>query len=147
MRRAIFILVVVLIGVAYAAGFWPQHRELTEVRTQLQETQTRLAAADGRSRLAEALGRLLTLSDAVAAKNYGEAATLSSSFFDAVRVEASRAEQPDVTATLQTILNVRDQVTTAIAGTDPSLSTVLKEQERSLRRALGYPVGGVPVKP
>lgn len=146
MRRAILSVVVVLIAVAYIAGFWPEHRQLTDVRSQLQETQMRLAAADGRLRLAEVLGRLLTLSDAVAVKNYGEAATLSSSFFDAVRAEASRAEQPDVTTSLRAILNVRDQVTTAIAAADPSLSTVLKEQERSLRRALGYPVGGVPVK-
>ncbi|OFW26843.1 MAG: hypothetical protein A3H97_15000 [Acidobacteria bacterium RIFCSPLOWO2_02_FULL_65_29] len=142
MKRAITIAVLVVVALAYIAGYWPQHQRLTDAQAQLQETQNRLAVAEGRIRLGEVLGQLFRLSDAVAAKNYGEAATLSSSFFDSVRVEASRADKPDVMATLQAILNTRDQVTTAIAGMDLSLSTVLKEQERALRLALGYPVTG-----
>jgi hypothetical protein len=58
------------------------------------------------------------------------AATLSSSFFDHAR-EA-----------LNSLLRTRDQVTTAIAQTDPSLSASLKAHERSLRQVLGYPVDG-----
>lgn len=144
MKRAITIAIAVLVVVAlaYIAGYWSQHQRLTDAQAQLQETQNRLAVAEGRIRLGEVLGELLRLSDAVGSKNYGEAATLSSSFFDSVRVEASRADKPDVMATLPAILNRRDQVTTAIAGMDPSLSTVLKEQERALRLALGYPVTG-----
>ena len=142
MKRAITIAVLVVVALAYIAGYWPQHQRLTDAQAQLQETQNRLAVAEGRIRLGEVLGQLFRLSDAVAAKNYGEAATLSSSFFDSVRVEASRADKPDVMATLQAILNTRDQVTTAIAGMDLSLSTLLKEQERALRLALGYPVTG-----
>ena len=134
--------IVVVVALAYLAGFWPQHRRLTDAQAQNLALEGRLAAAEGRVRLAEVLGQLLRLSDAIADKNYGEAATLSSSLFDAVRVEASRAERPDVRGTLEGILNTRDRVTTAIAGTDPSLATVLKEQERTLRRALGYPVSG-----
>lgn len=142
MKRALLIAAVVVVGLAYVAGYWPQHQQLTDARGQLSETQTRLATAEARIRLGEVLGHLLALSDAVAAKNYGQAATLSSSFFDTVRSEASRTTQPEVTAALQDILNARDRVTTAIAGTDPALTGVLKEQERSLRRALGYPVDG-----
>ena len=142
MKRAITIAVLVVVALAYIAGYWPQHQRLTDAQAQLQETQNRLAVAEGRIRLGEVLGQLFRLSDVVAAKNYGEAATLSSSFFDSVRVEASRADKPDVMATLQAILNTRDQVTTAIAGMDLSLSTLLKEQERALRLALGYPVTG-----
>lgn len=144
MKKAatIAIAVLVVVALAYFAGYWPQHQQMTDAQAQLQEAQNRLAAAEGRIRLGEVLGQLLRLSDAVAAKNYGEAATLSSSFFDSVRIEVSRADRPDAIATLQAILQSRDQVTTAIAGTDPSLSTVLKEQERSLRLALGYPVAG-----
>jgi hypothetical protein len=41
---------------------------------------------------------------------------------------------------LESILRTRDQVTTAIAQTDPSVSVSLKEHERTLRRALGYSV-------
>ena len=79
--------------------------------------QNQLAVAEGRIRLGQVLGQLLRLSDAVRAKNYGEAATLSSAYFDAVREEASRASA-EGTAALNIILKSRDQVTTAIAGTD-----------------------------
>ena len=123
MKRAIAIAFVVVIALAYVAGYWPQQRLLTDAQAQLQETQNRLAVAEGRIRLGDVLGQLLRLSDAVAARNYGEAATLSTSLFDSVRGEASRTDRPEVKATLQAILDTRDQVTTAIAGTDPALST------------------------
>jgi len=140
MKRLLAIVIVVVVALAYLAGFWPQHRRLTDAQAQNLALEGRLAAAEDRVRLAEVLGQLLRLSDAVAVKNYGEAATLSSSFFDSVRVEASRADQPAVKEALEGILRARDQVTTAIAGTDPSLSTSLKEHERALRQVLGYSV-------
>lgn len=142
MKRTPVIAAVVAVALAYTVGCWPQYRQRTEVQSQLQDTQTRLSAAEGRLRLADLLGHLLRLSDAVAVKNYGEAATLSSAFFDAVRAEASRADRSDVTTVLQSVLTTRDPVTTAIAGSDPALPSMLKVQERALRRALGYPVVG-----
>jgi hypothetical protein len=142
MKRAVIIAAVVVVALAYLAGYWPQRRQLADVRSQLLDTQTRLAAADLQNRLGDLLGRLLALSDAVADRNYGEAAARSSSFFDAVRTEASQAGRPEATTTLQNILSARDQVTTAIAGADPALPSVLKQQERELRRALGYPLSG-----
>jgi hypothetical protein len=81
---------------------------------------------------------LLRLSDAVRAKNYSEAATLSSAYFDAVREEAARANA-DAAVPLNIILKSRDQVTAAIAGTDAGLDVTLREHEQQLRRALGYP--------
>ncbi len=140
MKRALAIVVLIVVALAYAAGFWPEHRRLLEVQTQLETAQQRLVVAEGRIRFGAVLGQLLHLSDAVNAKNYGEAATLSSSFFDSVRTEATQTDRPEAKAALQGILTTRDQVTTAIAGTDPSLSASLKEFEQSLRRALGYPV-------
>ena len=140
MKRILAIVVVVVVGLAYLAGFWPQHRQLTDAQAESRMLQERLTSAEGRVRLAEVLGQLLRLSDAVTARNYGEAATLSASFFDSVRAEAARADQPAVKEALETILRTRDQVTTAIAQTDPSVSVSLKEHERTLRRALGYSV-------
>jgi predicted negative regulator of RcsB-dependent stress response len=140
MKRMLAIVVVVVVALAYLAGFWPQHRQLNDAQAESRRLQERLTSAEGRVRLAELLGQLLRLSDAVTARNYGEAATLSSSFFDSVRAEAARADQPAVKEALETILRTRDQVTTAIAQTDPSVSVSLKEHERTLRRALGYSV-------
>ncbi len=130
-----------LIVIAFLVGFWPQHRQLTASRETTATLQTRLDAAEARLRLGDVLGHQLRLSEAVQDKNYGEAAALSSAYFDAVRQEASRAGS-DTSAVLSSILASRDQVTAAIAGTDAGLELTLREQQRQLRRALGYPTGG-----
>jgi hypothetical protein len=140
MKRAAAIVALLVMAIAYLAGFWPQHRQLVEAREQIRVVQEQLSDAEARLRLADLLGQLLRFSDAVAAKNYGEASTLSSGFFDSVRSEISRTNRTDVRASLQQILDSRDRVTTAIAGTDPTLDSVLKAHERTLRQALGYPV-------
>ncbi len=114
MKRALFIVVVVLIAGAYTAGYWPEHRRLRDAEAQVRTLQARLNTAEARIRLGEILGRLLHVSDAVAARNYGAAAELSSAYFDRVREETSRAEQPDVKHALDGILQSRDQVTTAL---------------------------------
>src|SRR5689334_2111657 len=114
MRRIILGAVAVAIVLAFVAGFWPQHTRLMEARSQLSAVQAQLAAAEDRVRLGDVLGQLLRLSDAVDAKNYGEAAMLSSAFFDSVRAEASKNGRPDAKRALNDILGTRDQVTTAI---------------------------------
>jgi hypothetical protein len=144
MKRALYIAVVVLIIGAYVGGYWPEHRRRTEAETQVRALQGQLNAADARNRLGEVLGRVLRVSDAVEARNYGEAAALSSIYYDRVREEASRAEPPDVKQALESILQSRDEVTAALARTDPSVAITLREQELKLRRALGYPVAANP---
>ncbi len=66
--------------------------------------------------------------------------TLASVFFANIRAETSRTDQPAVRDALEGILRTRDQVTAAIAQSDLSLSDTLKEDERVLRHALGYPL-------
>lgn len=140
MKRALFVLVVLLAGAAYVGGYWPEHRRRTDAEAQASAMQARLTAAESRVRLGEALGQLLRLSDAVAARNYGEAAALSSAYFDRMRDEAARAERPDVKQSLDQILQGRDAVTTALARSDASVSSTIREHELALRKALGYPV-------
>lgn len=138
---------VLVIALAYLAGFWPERRKLTDARAEIQMLQDRLGASEGRVRLAAVLGELLRLSDAITAKNFGEAATLSSSFFDSVQAELARTDESAVKEALEAVLRSRDAVTTAIAQTDSSLAATLDEHERRLRQALGYPVAPVPVPP
>jgi hypothetical protein len=52
----------------------------------------------------------------------------------------AQATAPDVRDALAEIQQTRDQVTTAIARTDPTVADVLRQQQITLRRALGYPV-------
>ena len=127
-----------LVVIAFLIGFWPQHRQRTASQALAVTLRTRLEAAEARLRLSHVLGQLLRLSDAVRAKNYGEAATLSSAYFDVVRQEATRSNA-DGAGTLNTLLKSRDQVTTAIASADATLDLTLREHEQQLRQALGYP--------
>ncbi len=126
------------IVLVFLAGFWPQHRQLTASQAAATALRAQLDAAEARIRLSEVLGQLLRLSDAVRSKNYGEAASLSSRYFDTVRQEASRAGE-ETRGVLNGILGSRDQVTTAIAATDAGLELTLRDHERRLRRALGFP--------
>jgi hypothetical protein len=138
-RRALVGIAVLLIVGAYIAGYWPEHRRLVQANAQNQSLQVRLDSADARMRLGEVLGLLLRLSDAVAARNFGEAATLSSTYFDEVRQEALK-QQADAKVALDRILQSRDDVTAALARTDPAVSTSLREQQLDLRKALGYAI-------
>ncbi len=140
MKRTLTIAALIVIALAYVAGFWPERQRRIEAQTELQAMQARLVAAEARLRLGEVLGQLLRLSDAIDVRNFGEATALSSAFFDSVRSEAARADRAETQSALQDILTRRDQVTTEIAGTDPSLSVTLKQFEQSLRQALAYPV-------
>lgn len=140
MRRIIAIATAatVVAALVYLAGAWPARRQLTEAQGAIRTLQGELASAAGRIRLGELLGRLLNLSDAIDARNYGAAARLSSTFFDAVRDEMPRVEPPGARQALEAILQTRDRVTMAIAHTDPALPAMLKEHAHTLRRALGY---------
>lgn len=129
-----------LVVLAFIGGFWPQHRQLTAAQELVATQQTRLDTAEARVRLGQVLGQLLRFSDAVRLRNYGTAATWSSAYFDSALEETSRANA-EAAAVLNTILKSRDQVTTAIASMDAGLELTLREHERQLRRALGYPTG------
>ncbi len=111
-----------LVLLAFLAGFWPQHRALVESQAAAASLQAALDATEARIRLGRILGQLLRLSDAVTLKNYGETATLSSAYFDSVRQKVSRSEAMESVAALNSILQSRDRVTTAIASADATLS-------------------------
>jgi hypothetical protein len=130
----------VLAGVAFLAGFWPQHRQLIAARAEVRMLRSQLDQAESRARASEILGQLLNLSDSVSARNFGRAAILSSAYFDRVREASIDASQDERRAALNEILQTRDRVTAAIALADPSVSEVLRRQQIVLRRAMGYPV-------
>ena len=83
------------------------------------------------------LGDVLALEEVVANRNYGQAEQLASSFFDAVREEASRTTDDAVRGALNDVQAKRDAVTAALARTDPEVATILKAMEVRLRAGLG----------
>jgi hypothetical protein len=141
------VLVGLLVAAAFVAGYWPQRERLVqareaanELRRQLSESRSQLAAAEAKARLGRVFGQYLALQDAVASGNYGEAQALSSPFFDAVHEERTRGVDPSVRTALDAVLMRRDAVTAGIARGEGSVREVLAPIARELRRALGYPL-------
>jgi hypothetical protein len=138
MKRFLVLLVVGLVGAAYAAGYWPERQRRVALESQMRAIEERLAEAEARVRLGGLLARLLTLMDVVGEKNYGQGLGLSSAFFDEVRAEAGRTPPP-FRDLLEGVIKRRDAVTASLTQADPAVLGTLREVQGELRRALGFP--------
>jgi hypothetical protein len=141
MRKIFLLLVVaaVLLLAAYVAGYWPQRERMSALETEKAALQQRADAAEAKVRAGALLGELLTLKETVQEMNYGQARGLSSPFFDHVRAEAGRTMDGGVKQALESIQTLRDPVTIALTQGDAAALNHLREAERRLRAALGYP--------
>lgn len=144
MKRYFVTLVIVLAGLAYLAGYWPEHQRRRALEGQVTSLQVQLAEAQARVRLGDLLGQLLAAKDAVSAQNYGQAQALSSTFFDAVRAEATRTAAGAFKDALEKVVPMRDPVTASLTRGDPQALTLLQDAETHVRNALGFPRPATP---
>ena len=133
MKRFVFLLVLILIAGAYLAGYLPEHGRLEEAQRNLQAAEAKLADAQNQVRLYALESRLSRLVDIVGERNYGDAAKLSSDFFDAVRAEISATDKDEVKSTLEAVLGMRDSVTSKLAMGDASVLDQLRQAMSHLR--------------
>src|SRR5688500_14713549 len=133
------VLVVVLLALAYVAGFWPQRERISALSGENAALQQRLDAAEARVRAGALLGELLAFEETVQEMNYGQARGLSSPFFEHVAAEAARTPDAGIKQALAGILVHRDPVTIALTQGDATSLVHLRDAERRLRLALGYP--------
>lgn len=148
--RKIFTLMVVaavLLLAAYVAGYWPQRERMSALETEKASLQQRADAAEGKVRAGQLLGELLALKETVQEMNYGQARGLSSPFFEHVRAEAGRTTDGGIKQALESIQTLRDPVTIALTQGDPAALSHLREAERRLRVALGYPAPATAAAP
>ena len=139
MKRYFVILSIVLTGLAYLVGYWPEHQGRKALEGQVTSLQLELAEAQARVRLGGLLVQLLATEDAVSAQNYGQAQALSSKFFDAVRAEATRtAAASSFKVALEKVAQMRDTVTASLTRGEPQALTQLRDAERLVRDALGF---------
>lgn len=140
-RIALTILLVCSLG-AFAAGWWPEHRDRVALEQQLRQVEAKQAELDTDSRIGRLQIRLLSLLDLVHANNYAAAQSAASAFFDAVRAEQARTGGPPE---LDKILAQRDAVTVALSRSDASVEDTL----RAMRALLGQiqPLPGVDTGP
>jgi hypothetical protein len=137
-------LVVLAIGIAFIAGYWPEHRRRVALEADAAALRERLADSEARVRMGRLLGEILNIREAVVSLNYGNAQQLSSTFFDRVRAEASITPVAAFQTALEDVLQVRDQVTAALARGDQAAVEPLHRSELQLREVLGYPISGPP---
>ena len=138
MKRYFAALVIVLAGLAYLVGYWPEHHRRQALEGHVTSLQVQLAEAQAQARLAGLLGQILAAEDAVSAQDYGQAQTLASRFFDTVRAEATRAAASGVKEALEKVAGMRDPVTASLTRADPQALTLLREAESLVRNALGF---------
>jgi type II secretory pathway pseudopilin PulG len=141
MKRAGIIIGIVLIGIAYVLGFWPQYEKAQKARQQLEQANTELAGAQARNGLYRLQHELLAVVRQTNQKNYGQASTLSTAFFDSVRAELPRQADPKVKTALESILQQRDAVTSALAKGDPSALGLLQQLEDTMFQVVGETMG------
>ena len=135
----LLLLAVVALAVAYGAGYWPGSRRAAAVEAEKAQLQQQLQAAEARVRAGQLLGELLALKETVQEMNYGQARSLSSPFFDHVRMEVGRTPDAAVKQALESIQGSRDAVTIALTQGDAAALSHLRAAEGRLRVALGYP--------
>jgi hypothetical protein len=139
-KRNAVIVVVVLIGGAFLAGYLPQHRVRTAAEQQSLAFREQFEAADARVRMSRLLGQVLAIEEVVMRQNYGQAQEMSSAFFDEVRAQTAATPMDEFRSVLQDVLSRRDSVTASLTKADSGVGDVLHMIEVQIRRALDYPV-------
>lgn len=142
MKRAAIIIGIVLIGIAYVVGFWPEYQKVQSTQNQLKAVTTELSNAQAQTGLYRLQHQLLAVVRETNQKNYGEASKSATKFFDSVREQLPRQNNPKVKKTLQSMLQERDAVISALAKGDPSALTLLQPMENSMFQTISNLMAG-----
>jgi hypothetical protein len=118
---------VVVIAVAYIAGYLPQRQMRKASEQQLQQMREQFDRLQSLVRMARLENQLLTVIEQTGAQNYGTAQELSKQFFDDVREQLNRNSNPAAQPVLQRVLETRDLVTSGLARADASVQDSLKQ--------------------
>lgn len=133
----IAMIVLLLMALSFGGGFWWEHGKMEAVQDKLNTATVQLTASESAVRLCRLQDQLLTLVQVTGAKNYGDAATLSTKFFNALGDEVARATQPKIKSAMQSILAQRDQLTAELAKGDPASHDMFVQMSTTFRQVLG----------
>jgi sensor domain CHASE-containing protein len=130
------LLLLIVIGIAYIAGYWPQHKLRQASEQEAQQLRQQLDRSQALMRIAWLENQLLVVIEETGAQNYGTARELSKQFFDGVREQQNRSNDPAAQALLQEVLETRDLVTSGLAQADSSVVDSLKQSLGKFRAFL-----------
>lgn len=128
--------VIILIAFAYLIGLLPERQRRLALEREVASLQSRLADAEATGRVCGLYTGVQGLIDVVAQQNYGQAVQASTAFFDEVRAEADRTNEPAIREMLQSVLATRDSVTGALTKADPASLEELRRTADLLRSVL-----------
>ena len=131
-----FFIVLVLMALSFGGGFWWEHGRAESARSKLNVANAQLAKANDDVRLCRLQDDLLTLVEDTGNKNYGDAATASTQFFNQLSAEIAQTNLPAVKSAMQSILGQRDQVTAEIAKADPASHDTFVQMSATLHQAI-----------
>ena len=140
-RKTMAIAVVVALAAlagAYLAGQWFERGKRVAAEAQVARLENRLGDAETRLRVAEILGRVLTVKELAMRQDYGLATERSTALFDSIRQETMQIADGVLRDSLRGALNRRDAVIAALARGEPAAVDLLHAVELQLRGALGY---------
>lgn len=138
-----FFIVIVLMALSFGGGFWWEYSRAGSVQTKLNSANTQLARENDTIRLCRLQDELLTLVEDTGNKNYGDAATASTAFFNQLSSEVSQTTQSSAKSAMQSILARRDQVTADLAKADPASHDLFAQMSEAFHHAV-QPVLGTP---
>lgn len=127
MNKVLVIVIIVLLGVAYVGGYWPQHQQLRVAQQSQAQSQQQLASVQAVARICRLENALLALIGQTENQNYGNARGLSQAFFDSLRGEADRDQNAPYKADLENMLGQRDAITAGLAKADPATAAALRQ--------------------
>jgi hypothetical protein len=136
MKKLLIILVLLVVGGAYIAGYWPQHLRVVAAQENSSQLTQQLAGAQSLVRICHIENELLTVIEQTESQNYGEAQNLSGRLFDDLRTEADQVANPSYKQSLEAILGRRDAVTSGLARADAGTLVVLRQSLKELRQLM-----------
>jgi hypothetical protein len=123
--------IVLLIG--FLAGFVPQYRNASSLRSELHNRDGRIRTLEREANLSRARHTAGLMYLELTRRNYGIAAQHATAFFDQVRTMLSDAA-PEVRDAFHRLLGQRDAVTAGIAKSDPAVVGVVQNILDDLHR-------------
>jgi hypothetical protein len=130
------LITLILMALSFGGGFWWEHGKMEAAQHKLDAANSQLKQTTAAVRLCALQDQMLTMLEDTANKNYGDAAAVSTKFFDAIPAEISQANQPYVKSALQSILAQRDQLTGELAKADPAAHDLLAQISATLHHAV-----------
>jgi Na+-transporting NADH:ubiquinone oxidoreductase subunit NqrC len=134
MKKALFVIVLLLIAGAYLAGYWPQRAHVQQAQQSASQSAQQLASAHELAQVMRIENDLLVLERATREQNYGQAQQLSGKFFDDLRQDIDKYPNASYTPTMQSILAQRDAITAGLTRADASTLATLDKDLDDIRQ-------------